>query len=210
MSSAPSGGELPGPLGALAPFLQHYGYLAVGLLVMLDNVAIPVPGQTVMILAAVYAGAGRLSLAGVLAVALAGAVLGGSLGYLVGRYGGRSLVQSYGRYVGLTEARQHTAEAFFDRNGAKVVLGARFVDGLRQTYGIIAGTTEMPWRRFMVWNVLGAVAWVGAWCTAGYLAGDNIDQVYRQAVRYQLLLLIALVLLVAVLLVRRRLRRRRN
>ncbi|MCC9309874.1 DedA family protein [Kitasatospora sp. RB6PN24] len=208
MNPGPSGGELPGPLAALAPFLEHYGYLAVGLLVLLDNVAIPVPGQTVLILAAVYAGAGRLSLAGVMAIALLAAVLGGCLGYLLGRSGGRALVHRYGRYVGLTEPRQHKAEAFFGRNGGKVVLIARFIDGLRQTYGIIAGTTEMAWRRFMLWNVLGAVLWVGAWSTAGYLAGGNIDEVYRQALRYQLILLIALVVLVLVWVLRRLLRRR--
>ncbi|TQF02375.1 DedA family protein [Kitasatospora acidiphila] len=209
MTPAPSGGELPGPLAALAPFLEHYGYLAVGLLVLLDNAAIPVPGQTVLILAAVYAGAGRLSLAGVVAIALLAAVLGGCAGYLLGRYGGRALVHRYGRYVALTEDRQHKAEAFFNRNGGKVVLIARFVDGLRQTYGIIAGTTEMAWRRFMLWNVLGAVLWVGAWSTAGYLAGGNINEVYRQALRYQLFLLIALVVLVLAWLLRRLLRRRR-
>ncbi|MDH6142959.1 MULTISPECIES: DedA family protein [Kitasatospora] len=209
MTPAPSGGELPGPLAALAPFLEHYGYLAVGLLVLLDNAAIPVPGQTVLILAAVYAGAGRLSLAGVVAIALLAAVLGGCAGYLLGRFGGRALVHRYGRYVALTEDRQHKAEAFFNRNGGKVVLIARFVDGLRQTYGIIAGTTEMAWRRFMLWNVLGAVLWVGAWSTAGYLAGGNINEVYRQALRYQLFLLIALVVLVLAWLLRRLLRRRR-
>jgi membrane protein DedA with SNARE-associated domain len=202
--------ELPGPLAALAPFLEHYGYLAVGLLVLLDNMAFPVPGQTVLILAAVYAGAGKLSLAGVVAVAFAAAVIGDCLGYLIGRSGGRALVHRFGRYVGLTGARLEKAEGFFTRNGGRVVLGARFVDVLRQTNGIIAGTTEMPWRRFMLWNTLGAAAWVGVWSAVGYLAGSNIDQVYKQALRYQFFLLLAVVALVLVLLVRALLRRRRR
>ncbi|TWF96702.1 DedA family protein [Kitasatospora viridis] len=202
--------ELPGPLAALAPFLEHYGYLAVGLLVLLDNAALPVPGQTVLILAAVYAGAGRLSLAGVVTVALAAAVLGDSLGYLLGRSGGRALVHRWGRYVGLTAARQQKAEEFFTRNGGKVVVVARFIDGLRQTNGIIAGTTEMPWRRFLLWNTLGAVLWVGAWSSAGYLAGSDIGEVYHQALRYQLLLLAVAAALVIALVLRRVIRARRR
>ncbi|WP_035841299.1 DedA family protein [Kitasatospora azatica] len=208
--TTPPAPELPGPLAALAPFLQHYGYLAVGLLVLLDNAAIPVPGQTVLILAAVYAGAGKLSLAGVVAIALFAAVLGDCLGYLLGRSGGRALVHRFGRYVGLTGARLHKSEEFFTRNGGKVVLGARFIDVLRQTNGVIAGTTEMPFRRFLLWNILGAVAWVGVWSAVGYLAGSNIDQVYRQALRFQLYLLLAVVALVLALLVRWVLRKRRG
>ncbi|MCX4745501.1 DedA family protein [Kitasatospora sp. NBC_01287] len=199
--------ELPGPLAALAPFLTQYGYLAVGLLVLLDNAALPVPGQTVLILAAVYAGAGQLDLAAVITVAVLAAVAGDCLGYLLGRYGGRALVHRYGRYVGLTGPRLVKAEDFFARNGGRVILVARFIDGLRQTNGIIAGTTGMPWRRFMVWNTAGALLWVGAWSTAGYLAGSDIDQVYRTALRYQLYLLLALALLLVALGVRHLLRR---
>ncbi|MDH6118345.1 DedA family protein [Kitasatospora sp. GAS204B] len=197
---------LPGPLAALAPFLSHYGYLAVGLLVLLDNAAIPVPGQTVLILAAVYAGAGQLNLAAVIVVAVVAAVAGGCVGYLLGHYGGQALVHRYGRYVGLTGARLHKAEDFFERNGGKVVLVARFIDGLRQTFGIIAGTTGMPWRRFLLWNTLGALLWVGVWSTAGYLAGSNIDQVYRTALRYQLYLLLAVAALLLALGARHALR----
>ncbi|WP_344444322.1 DedA family protein [Kitasatospora nipponensis] len=202
--------ELPGPLAALAPYLDHYGYLAVGVLVLLDNAALPVPGQTVLILAAVFAGAGRLDLAAVVAVALVAAVAGDCLGYLLGRSGGRAMVQRYGRYVWLTEERLHRGEEFFARYGGRVVVIARFIDGLRQTNGIIAGTTEMPWRRFLPCNVLGAVLWVGVWSAVGYLAGSNIDEVYRQALRFQLYLLIAVGVLAVLLAVRHLVRRRRE
>ncbi|MFI9272882.1 DedA family protein [Kitasatospora sp. NPDC052896] len=199
MSSSP---ELPGPLAALAPLLEHYGYAAVGLLVFLDNAAIPVPGQTVLILAAVYAGAGKLNLAGVIAVAVAAAFAGDCAGYLIGRSGGRALVHRFGRYVLLTPERLHRGEEFFARNGGKVVTMARFIDGLRQTNGIIAGITEMPWRGFLAFNALGAAIWTGVWAGAGYAAGDHIDQVYRESLRYQLYLLIAVGALVVALLVR--------
>ncbi len=110
----------------------------------------------------------------------------------------------------LTPARMERADGFFARHGGKVVTVARFVDGLRQTNGIIAGTTEMPWRRFLPFNLLGAVLWAGAWGTFGYLAGANIGAVYRTAIRYQLWFAIGLGVLVAAFLLRQVLRYRRR
>ncbi|MFJ8435553.1 DedA family protein [Kitasatospora sp. NPDC094019] len=202
--------ELPGPLAALAPLLQQYGYALVALFVLLDNCAVPAPGQTVLVLAAVYAGTGHLNLAAVVAIAFGAAVLGNTLGHLIGATGGRAFVHRWGRYVLLTPERAARAEVFFARHGGKVVTVARFVDGLRQTSGIIAGTTGMPWRRFQVFNVLGAALWVGVWATVGHVAGANVGTVWRTAVRYQLWLLVALGVLVAALAGRQLLRRRRR
>ncbi|MFJ9460401.1 VTT domain-containing protein [Kitasatospora sp. NPDC101447] len=201
---------LPGALAGLAPLLDHYGYLAVALLVLLDNCGIPVPGQTILVLASVYAGAGHLDFAAVLVIAAVAATLGNSLGYLIGRTGGRAFVHRWGRYVLLTPGRMERADGFFERNGGKVVTVARFVDVLRQTNGIIAGTTGMPWRRFLPFNILGAVLWTAVWGTFGYLAGANIGAVYRTAIRYQLWFAIGLGVLVAALLLRQVLRYRRR
>ncbi|SOB79775.1 DedA family protein [Streptomyces sp. 1331.2] len=201
---------LPGALAGLAPLLDHYGYLAVALLVLLDNCGVPVPGQTILVLASVYAGAGHLDFAAVLLIAGVAAALGNSLGYLIGRTGGRAFVHRWGRYVLLTPARMERADGFFARHGGKVVTVARFVDGLRQTNGIIAGTTEMPWRRFLPFNLLGAALWTGVWGTFGYLAGANIGAVYRTAIRYQLWFAIGLGVLVAAFLLRQVLRYRRR
>ncbi|MFD0350438.1 DedA family protein [Kitasatospora aburaviensis] len=112
--------------------------------------------------------------------------------------------------MALTPARMERADGFFARHGGKVVTVARFVDGLRQTNGIIAGTTEMPWRRFQPFNVLGAALWVGVWSAFGYLAGTNIGTIYRAVVRYQLWLLFGLLAVCALLAVRAVLRRRRG
>ncbi|MGW4892921.1 DedA family protein [Kitasatospora sp. NPDC004240] len=202
--------ELPGPLAALAPLLEDHGYLALAGLVLLDNCGIPAPGQTILVLAAVYAGAGHLSLAAVVTIAFVAAVVGDCLGYLIGRTGGRAFVHRWGRYVLLTPARMERADGFFARHGGKVVTVARFVDGLRQTNGIIAGTTGMAWRRFLPFNALGAALWVGVWSAFGYLAGANIGAVYRTIVRYQLWLLIGLGVVIALVALRALLRRRRR
>ncbi|MFD8086150.1 DedA family protein [Kitasatospora sp. NPDC059722] len=201
---------LPGALAGLAPLLDHYGYLAVALLVLLDNCGIPVPGQTILVLACVYAGTGHLDFAAVLVIAFVAATLGNSLGYLIGSTGGRAFVHRWGRYVLLTPARMERADGFFATHGGKVVAVARFVDGLRQTNGIIAGTTEMPWRRFAVFNVIGAALWTAAWGTFGFVAGANIGTVYRTAIRYQLWFAVGLGVLVAALLARQVVRYRRR
>lgn len=201
---------LPGALAGLAPLLDHYGYLAVALLVLLDNCGIPVPGQTILVLASVYAGAGHLDFAAVLPIAAGAAALGNTLGYLIGHTGGRAFVHRWGRYVLLTPARMERADGFFARHGGKVVTVARFVDGLRQYNGIIAGTTEMSWRRFQPFNLLGAVLWTAVWGTFGYVAGANIGTVYDTALRYQVWFAVGLGVLVAALLLRQVLRYRRR
>ncbi|MEY9964971.1 membrane protein DedA with SNARE-associated domain [Streptacidiphilus sp. MAP12-16] len=201
---------LPGPLATLAPLLQHWGYAAVGLLVFLDNALVPVPGQTILIAASVYAGAGRLNIVVVALVALVAATAGGVAGYLIGRTGGRAFIHRFGRYVLLPPDRFAKAEDFFTRNGAKVVTFARFLDVLRQTGGALAGTTDMPWRRFAVYNALGAALWVGTWSALGYAAGSNIGPIYAQVTRYQLYVLAALAALALALAVRHLARRRRR
>ena len=206
MSSSP----LPGFLAHLAPVLDHYGYLAVGGFVLLEDFGIPVPGETILIAAAVYAGAGRLSVIGVGLIAFLAAVIGDNLGYAIGRFGGRALVLRYGRYVMLTSERLDKAEGFFRRHGGKVVVAARFIEGLRQANGIVAGTARMPWRQFLTFNAIGAALWVGVWTSVGYLAGNHIDAIYTQVTRYSLYLLIGLGVLALAWLTRVVIRRRGN
>jgi membrane protein DedA with SNARE-associated domain len=207
MAGAP---ELPGVLGSLAPLLDHYGYLAVAGLILLEDFGVPAPGETVLIAGAVYAGAGHLDIIAVAAIAIAAAVAGHNIGYAIGHFGGRRLVLRFGRYVFLTPERLSTAERFFTRHGGKVVIIARFVEGLRQANGIIAGITGMPWRRFLAFNALGAVLWVGVWAGLGYLAGNHITAIYDQIQHYQLYALLALGIALVALIVRHLLRRRRT
>jgi membrane protein DedA with SNARE-associated domain len=193
---------LPGVLADLAPVLDRFGYLAVAALVFVEDFGVPVPGETVMIAAAVYAGAGRLNVVAVAAIAFLAAVLGDNVGYTIGRWGGHRLITRWGRYVLLTEERLAKAEAFFARHDGKIVTVARFIEGLRQANGIIAGLAEMPWRRFIAFNALGATLWVGAWVSLGDLAGQHLNTLYPAIQRYELYLL------AAALLARRLLRNR--
>jgi len=209
MSALP---PLPGIFHSLEPVVERDGYLAVGGLVFLEDFGVPVPGETILVVAAVFAGAGRLSILGVALVGFLGALAGDSLGYLIGFLGGRPLLDRLGRFVGLSTARLDEAEAFVRRHGAKVVVVARFVEGLRQANGILAGALEMPWaRRFLPANALGAALWVGLWTTVGALAGVHLDAIYSAVVHAELaaaLVVVAALVVLVVLRVRRRRRRR--
>ena len=202
---------LPGFLNALSSPLQHYGIWAIGLLIMLEDFGIPVPGETILIAGAVYAGAGRLNIVAVGVVGFIAAVIGDNIGFAIGHFGGRALALRWGKYVFLTEERLNKAEDFFDRRGAIVITFARFVEGLRQANGIIAGITGMHWLRFLIFNAIGAALWVGTWVSLGYLAGNHIATIYHYITLYSYYALIALVVLVVGYIVwhlRRRRRRR--
>jgi len=201
---------LPGFLNALSSPLQHYGVWAIGLLIMLEDFGIPVPGETILIAGAVYAGAGRLNVVAVGVVGFIAAIIGDNIGFAIGHFGGRALALRWGKYVFLTEERLDKAEAFFDRRGAIVITFARFVEGLRQANGIIAGITGMHWLRFLIFNALGAALWVGTWINLGYLAGNHIGTIYHYITLYSYYVLIALAVLLLGYIAWRLRRRRRH
>ena len=196
-----SGGSqpvLPGFLNALSGPLNHYGLWAVLALVLVEDFGIPVPGETVLIAASVFAGSGRLNVFAVAIVGFAAAVLGDNIGYAIGRFGGRRLVDRWGKYVFLTPERVDKAEAFFNRHGARIIVIARFIEGLRQANGIIAGIAEMHWLRFLACNALGAALWVATWVSIGFFAGQHITPIYNAITRYSLYAAIIAVIAIVV------------
>jgi membrane protein DedA with SNARE-associated domain len=161
------------------------GYYGLALLVLIEGFGVPAPGETAIIVAAGYAGHGRLNIVVVAIVAFLAAVVGDSIGFWIGRAGGRRLVLRFGRFVRLTEARLTRAEQFMSRRGPIVVAAARFIEGLRQLNGVVTGVTGMRWPKFVLFNAIGAALWVGAWTTAGYLAGDHIKAIEATVHQYQ-------------------------
>lgn len=181
--------HIPTFIQALAPVVASYGYLGVGSLVTLEDFGVPAPGETVLIAAAFYAGLGQLNIFLVALVGFLGAVIGDNIGFAIGDFGGRPLVEKLGRYVFLTPKRLESAEKFFNRHGGKVVVGARFVEGFRQLNGIIAGISDMKWPKFLLFNSIGAALWVAVWTTVGYFGGSHIETF----IKYQLYVTIAVV-----------------
>ena len=206
LASGPA--PLPGFLNSLAGPLNQYGYWLILALVTLEDFGVPVPGETVIIAAAVLAGHGQLNVVAVGVIAFVAAVTGDNIGFAIGHFGGRAVAVRWGRYVFLTEERLDKAAAFFDRQGGKIIVVARFIEGLRQANGIIAGISGMHWRRFVVYNMLGAALWVGTWVSVGYLAGSHIDTIYHYIGLYSYYVLIAAAVLLAAYITWRMLRRR--
>ncbi|HEX5438666.1 MAG TPA: bifunctional DedA family/phosphatase PAP2 family protein, partial [Gemmatimonadaceae bacterium] len=186
---------------ALLHFLHSYGYLAVALLVTLEGLGLPVPGETALITAAAFAADGNLSIVGVMLASSLGAILGGSGGYAIGRAGGLALIRRHGRWVGISSTRLDKAHAYFDRYGARTVFIGRFVAVLRIVVALLAGVAAMPFGEFTVYNALGGVCWSLIFGSLGYLFGRNLPRLERGLGQagFVLALLVGLVIMVAVL-----------
>jgi len=211
METLASANPLPGFLNSLAGPLDHYGYGAIALLLLLENIGVPViPGELAMIGGAIFAGTGRAGLNVVVVgvVAVAAAIAGAEIGYLIGKFAGRELILHYGKWVLIKPHHLDRAEAIVSRYGGIVVVIARYIVGLREANGIIAGVTQMRWLTFAWFNVLGACAWVATWVSVGYLAGDAISTIYRNINRFGLYALLVLAVLLAGYIIRRVVRRR--
>jgi membrane protein DedA with SNARE-associated domain len=166
----------------LIDLLATYGYLAVFFFIALESTGIPLPGETMLITAALYAGSThRLQIVLVIAFAAAGAIVGDNLGFAVGHWGGYRLVRRYGRYVRLDESRLKLGQYLFRKHGGKVVFFGRFVSILRAYAAFLAGTNRMPWRRFLVFNAAGGIVWSTLYGTGAYLLGTQIHNLTRTA-----------------------------
>jgi membrane protein DedA with SNARE-associated domain len=206
------GPALPGFLNSLAGPIDHYGIGAIALLLLLENIGVPViPGELAMIAGAIFAGTGRagLNVVEVGVVSVAAAIVGAEIGYLIGRFAGRELVLRYGKWVLIKPHHLDRAETIVSRYGGIVVVIARFIVGLREANGVIAGISQMRWLTFGWSNVLGACAWVATWVSVGYAAGDAIGTIYRNINRFGLYALLVLAVLLAGYIIRRVVRRRR-
>lgn len=200
-AAAPGKPELPSFLNAVSGPLDHYGVWAVAVLILLENIGLPViPGELALIAGAIYAGAGQLNVVAVGVAAVIAAFVGATIGFAIGRFGGRALVLRYGKYVFVKEHHLDRAEHAVDRFGGFIVVIARFIVGLRELNGIICGVTGMRPVTFSVFNGIGAAAWVGAWITIGYFAGDHIAAIYADVTRYFIYVIIAAVVALAALI----------
>jgi membrane protein DedA with SNARE-associated domain len=200
---------LPSFLQTVAGPLDHYGVWAIALLLLLESIGVPViPGEFGMIAGAIYAGAGQMNVVAVGVTAVLASFIGAEIGYYIGRLAGREVVLRYGKYVFIRPHHLDRAERTVDRYGGTVVIIARFIVGLRELNGIIMGVTGMRWATFMLFNAIGAVAWVATWVSLGYLAGDHIGAIYKDVSRYSLYALLALLVALAAYLTRRFILRR--
>ena len=145
----------------LASLISVYGSWLVAGIIALECVGVPLPGETILIAAALYAGSTHeLSIWSVFVAGVLGGIIGNFIAFWVGREFGYRLLLRYGRYVHLSESRIKIGQYLFMRHGSKVVFFARFVPLLRSVVGFLAGANYMPWRDFWIANIAGAVVWV--------------------------------------------------
>jgi membrane protein DedA with SNARE-associated domain len=160
---------------SLDSLLATYGYLAVFVFVGVESIGIPVPGETMLVTAAIYAGTtGRLSIVWVIVASSAGAIIGDNIGYVIGRTGGYRVLKRYGRYIRLEENRLRLGQYLFRKHGGKVVFFGRFISVLRIFAAFLAGVNHMHWRRFLIFNAAGGIIWSTIYGVAAYLFGQQL------------------------------------
>jgi membrane-associated protein len=185
-------------LDLLREYVAHYGYWAVGITLLLENAGIPLPGETVLLLASFLAySEHQLSLPWVMLVALCAAVTGDNIGFWIGVRGGRPFLDRYRSTFRIAPEIVERGERLFARYGAATIFFARFLFGLRIIAGPLAGVLRMRWNRFVVWNVLGAAFWVSVISTIGYKFGQHWDKVVSLLERLNIVAAAAAVCIVA-------------
>ncbi|NET31624.1 MAG: DedA family protein [Cyanothece sp. SIO1E1] len=161
-------------LESIQDFSADYGYWAVFFGILLENIGIPIPGETITLVGGFLAGSGELDYWYVLGSAIAGATLGSNLGYLVGVYGGWPLLVNLGRLLRIQDEKLEASRHKFSQNAAKAVFFGRFIVLLRMLAAPLAGVAQMPYKDFLFWNVLGATAWALTMVTLSFFVGQLV------------------------------------
>jgi membrane protein DedA with SNARE-associated domain len=167
--------------------LVHYGYWAIAGVLVLENAGLPVPGETVLLLASFLAySEHQLQLSWIIVVATLATTASGEIGFALGRYGGRPLIERYARIFRVDPANLARGERLFGRYGAATIFFARFIFGLRVLAALLAGALRMPWQKFVFFNFLGATVWVTVISSAGYFFGGHWNQLVHDMKRFDL------------------------
>ena len=158
-------------------WLSSYGYAVVFVLVLLESLGLPVPGETALIAVALYAGSTHhLEIGWVIAVAAVAAIIGDNIGFAIGRYGGAKVLLKYGHKVRLHEGRLRIGIWLFRHHGGKVVFWGRFVSILRTYAAFLAGANRMSWPRFLFFNAAGGIVWATAFGLGYYVFGNVLER----------------------------------
>jgi len=184
----------------LRGLLVHYGYWAVAALLLLESAGLPLPGETILLLASFLAySEHELRFPWIILVGTLATTVGGEFGFALGRRGGRPLIERYRHVFHIRAEAVARGDRLFERYGAATVFLARFIFGMRVLASLLAGALHMPWRKFVLCNFLGAAVWVTAICSAGYLFGGHWGRLLRDLKRFDLVVAVVAVLAASVL-----------
>jgi membrane protein DedA with SNARE-associated domain len=190
----------------LASFLsvtQNLGYPVLMLVVAIEALGVPLPGETAVIFAGLAASSGRLSIVLVIVCASVAAIIGDNIGFQIGRRGGRTLLERPGRFYEERQRVLAVGDPFFERHGPKAVFFGRWIAGLRVWASWLAGASSMRWRPFLLWNALGGISWAISVSLAAYFGGKAVEHVVADIGLYGLIAAAVLIALAAVVLIRR-------
>lgn len=187
------------------PYADNYGYIVLFLGVMAENASLPVPGETILIIASFYSHHGHLYLPYVIVLATIGCIIGDNISFYVGRRLGRPFITHYGKYVLITKKRLEYVEHFFEKHGDKTIFIQRWITGVRVIGALVAGTTQMPWPRFVLFNCLGAITWVTTISLIAYFLAVNLPLLLKIVGRSGWVLLGLFVVIVGYFYLKRRL-----
>ncbi|BAY94197.1 MULTISPECIES: DedA family protein [unclassified Tolypothrix] len=181
-------------------FAHHYGYWAIFLGILLENLGIPLPGETLTLVGGFLAGSNELNYWFVLGNAVAGAVLGGTCGYWIGRLGGWSFLLQMGKIFRISEEKLLNIKAQFSENAGKAVFFGRFFALLRIFAAPLAGIADMSFGKFFVYNLAGASAWAGVMVTLAFFAGKvvSLEQLVSWVSHFAIAALLILVALIVI------------
>jgi membrane protein DedA with SNARE-associated domain len=164
---------------ALQNLVSTNGYWVIALIVGLESMGIPLPGETILVLAAIYAAADpTLNIWLVIAAATVGSILGDNLGYWIGKRYAYALLMRYGRHIGMSVPRIKLGQYLFRQHGGLVVFLGRFIALLRILAAFLAGVNHMPWRNFLLANAAGAILWAATFGFGGYFIGKLLFQLH--------------------------------
>jgi membrane-associated protein len=183
-------------LHLLGSTLAHYGYAAIAVILLLENLGLPLPGESVLLLAGFLAASQqRFTLTWIIAVGVIATTAGSLVGYLLGHHGGRPLLERYQRSLHVSDATLQKGEKLFARYGAVAIVLGRFVAGLRIFAGPLAGVLRMRWESFLFFSFLGSVLWVSAVSSAAFFFGQHWNRLLHLMGRLNILFAAAAVIL---------------
>ena len=165
-------------LASIFNVAQSLGYPALAAFVAAESLGVPVPGETAVIFAGLAAASGRLSIVAVIVIAAASAIVGDNVGFVIGRRGGRALLERPGRFAAQRRRVLEIGDPFFERHGPKAVFLGRWITGLRVWTSWLAGASDMSWPTFLVFNALGGTAWATSVGLAAYYGGHGVEHVF--------------------------------
>lgn len=193
----------------LRSYFAEYGYWTIAVVLLLENAGIPLPGETTLLFAAALAfSEHKLTLWGVIVVGVVACTAGDNLGYWIGRRGGRPLLERQRKIFRISDRHLARGESFFLRYGSFTIFFARFVFGLRILAGPLAGVLKMPWKKFLLFNFLGAVVWVSLIASLGYFFGSRWEWFMNELDDAQLVF--AILAIIGLLFLWRRERRKQS